>query len=216
LSGAVGLQLFPFGTRWMRRAYRCGSRAMCSAPVAVSGRSQKATLSAHRLSIDRTRRCARPAPHRTDKVRNGCLASGERARQEGVAARVRDTPRRQERELQIATTLHTFHTVCTLIRSCSRIALWTRRRRHRSQRKERLRSLGVHCSLRSLRLALVSRCLPHSLAGERRACSLTRPGQRRSLAPCGGARFPDARSFANHASRQKPTCTLLSDNGSWP
>jgi hypothetical protein len=29
---------------------------------------------------------------------------------------------------------------------------------------ERLRSLREHCSLRSLRLALVSRCLPHSLA----------------------------------------------------
>src|SRR5215211_8049290 len=42
------------------------------------------------------------------------------------------------------------------------------------------------CSLCSLRLAPVSRCLPHSLAG-----SLARPGQRRaSLAPHGGARYP--------------------------
>ena len=48
---------------------------------------------------------------------------------------------------------------------CSRIALWVRRRRRRLQRKERL--TRVHCSLRSLRLAL-----------------------RASLAPCGGARFP--------------------------
>jgi hypothetical protein len=31
------------------------------------------------------------------------------------------------------------------------------------QRKQRLGSLQMHCSLRSLRLALVSRCLPHSL-----------------------------------------------------
>jgi hypothetical protein len=47
-----------------------------------------------------------------------------------------------------------------------------------------------HGSLRSLRLALVSPCLPHSLAG-----SLARPGQRRaSLAQHAGARFPDARS----------------------
>ena len=47
-------------------------------------------------------------------------------------------------------------------------------------------SLHVNCSLRSLRLALVSRCLPRPLAG-----SLTRPGQRRaSLAQHGGARYP--------------------------
>jgi hypothetical protein len=59
------------------------------------------------------------------------------------------------------------------------------------QRKLRLRSLRRHCSLRSLGLALVSRCLPRSLADEERVCSLARPGQRRaSLAPCGGARFP--------------------------
>ena len=32
-------------------------------------------------------------------------------------------------------------------------ALWIRRRRRRSQREERLRSLLVHCSLRSLRIA---------------------------------------------------------------
>ena len=32
--------------------------------------------------------------------------------------------------------------------------------------EKRVRSLLVHCSLRSLRLALVSRCLPHSLADE--------------------------------------------------
>ena len=50
-------------------------------------------------------------------------------------------------------------------------------------------SLRLNCSLRSLRLALVGRCLPHSLADERRVCSLARPGQRRaSLAQHGGAR----------------------------
>ena len=38
--------------------------------------------------------------------------------------------------------------------------------------EKRVPSLPVHCSLRSLRLALVSHCLRHSLAGERRACSL--------------------------------------------
>jgi hypothetical protein len=37
----------------------------------------------------------------------------------------------------------------------------------------------------------VSRCLPRSLADEKRVCSLTRPGQRRaSLAQHGSARFP--------------------------
>jgi hypothetical protein len=50
-------------------------------------------------------------------------------------------------------------------------------------------SLRLHCSLRSLRLALVGCCLPHSLADERRVCSLARPGQRRaSLPQHGGAR----------------------------
>ena len=48
-----------------------------------------------------------------------------------------------------------------------------------------------HCSLRSLRLALVARRLPHSLADEKHVYSLDRPGQpRASLAPCGGARLP--------------------------
>jgi hypothetical protein len=75
----------------------------------------------------------------------------------------------------------------------------------RSQRKERLRSLRVHCSLRSLRLALLSRCLPHSLADEKRVCSLTRPGQRRaSLAQHGGPRFPDARSSSCRLVVQAP------------
>ena len=57
------------------------------------------------------------------------------------------------------------------------------------RRKSVVFSLRLHCSLRSLRLALASRCLPHSLADERRVCSLARPGQRRaSLAQHGGAR----------------------------
>jgi hypothetical protein len=64
---------------------------------------------------------------------------------------------------------------------------WIRLLRRRSQRKKRLCSLRVHCSLRSLRLAPVSRCLPHSFADEERVCSLARPGQRRaSLAQHGG------------------------------
>jgi hypothetical protein len=91
-----------------------------------------------------------------------------------------------------------------LLRSCSRIALGIRRRRRRSQRKSTSARSFVHCSLRSLRLALGSRCLPRSppgkenvpppslsLADEERVRSLARPGQRRaSLAPRGGARFP--------------------------
>ena len=79
-------------------------------------------------------------------------------------------------------------------------ALPIRLLRRRSQRKERLRSLHVHCSLRSLRLTLVCRCLPHSLAGERRACSFARPGQRRvSLAQHGGRAIPDARSISSRS-----------------
>jgi hypothetical protein len=54
------------------------------------------------------------------------------------------------------------------------------------------------CSLRSLRLALVSRCLPHSLADEKHVCSLARPGQRRaSLAQHGGRAISDARSWVD-------------------
>jgi hypothetical protein len=55
--------------------------------------------------------------------------------------------------------------------------------------EKRVASLLLHCSLGSLRLALVSRCLPHSLEDEKRVCSLVRPGQRRaSLAQHGSAR----------------------------
>ena len=55
--------------------------------------------------------------------------------------------------------------------------------------EKHVRSLRAHCSLRSLRLTLRSRCLPHSLADEKRVCLLNRPGQRRaSLAQHGGAR----------------------------
>ena len=72
----------------------------------------------------------------------------------------------------------------------------SRRLRRHSGTKERVPSFRVHCSLRSLRLALVSRCLPRSLADERRVCSLARPGQRRaSLAqPAARDRFLIARS----------------------
>jgi hypothetical protein len=74
---------------------------------------------------------------------------------------------------------------CLLVRSSRTAARdpgprWIRRCRRRSQWKERLCSLRVNCSLRSLRLALFSRCLPHSLADEMHVCSLTRPGQRRA------------------------------------
>jgi hypothetical protein len=41
-------------------------------------------------------------------------------------------------------------------------------------------SLRTYCSLRSLRLALVSCCLPHSLADGKHVCSLARPGQQRA------------------------------------
>ena len=66
--------------------------------------------------------------------------------------------------------------------------------RRRSQTIRRVCSFLLHCSLRSLRLALGSRCLPYSLADEKRVRSLARPGQRHaSLAQHGGARS-DARS----------------------
>src|SRR5688500_4045516 len=80
--------------------------------------------------------------------------------------------------------------------------------------EERLVSLHARCSLRSLRLALVSRCLPHSLAG-----SLARPGQRRaSLAQHGGARFPTlaAISGAVPASRLKAAFFVLDRRGRTP
>jgi hypothetical protein len=44
----------------------------------------------------------------------------------------------------------------------ARIALGTRLLRRRSPTKKRVASLRIYCSLRSLRLALVSRCLPRS------------------------------------------------------
>src|SRR5688572_23759745 len=67
------------------------------------------------------------------------------------------------------------------------------------------------CSLRSLRLALVSRCLPHSLAG-----SLARPGQRRaSLAQHGGARLPTLTPLLCgafvHRAWNPPTSSALAD-----
>jgi hypothetical protein len=74
--------------------------------------------------------------------------------------------------------------------------------RRRSKTKRRVCSLRSHCSLRSLRLALVSRCLPHSRADEKRVCPLVRPGQRRaSLAQHGGRAIPDARSWTIRAAR---------------
>ena len=52
------------------------------------------------------------------------------------------------------------------------------------------------CSLRSRESRLGSRCLPRSLADEKRVCSFVRPGQRRarSWARLGSA-IPDARSW---------------------
>jgi hypothetical protein len=89
---------------------------------------------------------------------------------------------------------------CTnLSRAARAIARGIRLLCRRSQRKNASAPLPVYCSLRSLCILLAplaeagawSRCLPHSLADERRVCSLDRPGQRRaSLAQHGGARFP--------------------------
>ncbi len=56
--------------------------------------------------------------------------------------------------------------------SRARIALCSRLLRRRSETKSVSPLSSVHCSLRSLRLAPVSRCLPHSLADEERVCSL--------------------------------------------
>jgi len=75
------------------------------------------------------------------------------------------------------------------------------------------------CSLRSPRLALVSRCLPHSLAGEKHVCSLARPGQRRArLTQHGEGRDPSliaplafARS-ARIAPSSSPTSSSLTDD----
>ena len=61
--------------------------------------------------------------------------------------------------------------------------------------ERRLRSLRAHCSLRSQRLALVSRCLPHSLADER-TCLLAHSSRTAARQP-GSARrraIADARS----------------------
>ena len=86
---------------------------------------------------------------------------------------------------------------CSAISSCrsaartsrARIALGRRLLRRQSPTKSMSAHSSVHCSLRSRRLALVSCCLPHSLADEKHVCSLTRPGQQRaSLAQHAGAR----------------------------
>jgi hypothetical protein len=45
---------------------------------------------------------------------------------------------------------------------------------------KRVFSLRAYCSLRPLRLAHVSCCLPHLLADEKHVCSLARPGQQRA------------------------------------
>ena len=52
--------------------------------------------------------------------------------------------------------------------------------RRRAIRGSMARSV-LDCSLRSLRIAPGSRCLPRSLADEERVCSLARPGQRRAI-----------------------------------
>src|SRR5215211_5404692 len=80
--------------------------------------------------------------------------------------------------------------------------------------EEHLVSPHARCSLRSLRLALVSRYLPHSLAG-----SLARPGQRRaSLAQYGGARFPTLAAIygAARASRLEAAYFILDRRGRTP
>jgi hypothetical protein len=64
----------------------------------------------------------------------------------------------------------------------------------------------------------MSRFLPHSLADEKRVCSLARPGQRRaSMAQRGGARFPDARSWQFPAGRPAAYDKSMAEpNGSRP
>jgi hypothetical protein len=75
--------------------------------------------------------------------------------------------------------------------------------------EERLVSIHARCSLRSLRL-LVSRCLPHSLAG-----SLALPGQRRvSLAQQGGVRVRRSRQFMEplaHRAWKPPTSSSIAE-----
>jgi hypothetical protein len=75
--------------------------------------------------------------------------------------------------------------------------------------EERLVSIHARCSLRSLRL-LVSRCLPHSLAG-----SLALPGQRRvSLAQQGGVRVRRSRQFLEplaHRAWKPPTSSSIAE-----
>jgi hypothetical protein len=87
--------------------------------------------------------------------------------------------------------------------SCSRIARFGSADFVVARQERRLCSLRVDCSLRSLRLALFGRCLPHSLADEMHVCSLPRPGQRRaSLAQHGGRAIIDARSLSASSGRQ--------------
>ena len=83
---------------------------------------------------------------------------------------------------------------CSAISSCrsaartsrARIALGRRLLRHRSPTKSASAHSCVHCSLRSLRLALVSSCLPHSLADEK-ACLLAHSSRTAARQP-GSAR----------------------------
>ena len=70
--------------------------------------------------------------------------------------------------------------------SRARIALGRRLLRHRSPTKSASAHSCVHCSLRSLRLALVSSCLPHSLADEK-ACLLAHSSRTAARQP-GSAR----------------------------
>ena len=75
--------------------------------------------------------------------------------------------------------------------------------------QERLRSLLVHCSLRLLRLALGSRCLPFSLADER-TCLLARSSRTAARQPGSVRRraISDARSSVpwNTVEGWTPTC----------
>ena len=51
-----------------------------TANIAASGASHltERALASGAIKLGNQYRCARPTPHRTDKVRNGCLVSGER------------------------------------------------------------------------------------------------------------------------------------------
>ena len=79
------------------------------------------------------------------------------------------------------------------------------------KREERLRSLRVHCSLCSLRLALVSRCLPH-LARRLARSSWTAARQPGSVRRCA---ILDARSWVAMAVQPRRSSHCLASQASY-